>query len=76
MNKDWYNEYQKSNKEEFNKEFIYGRNTNEDLQDILSEIYRTAAEISRKAAGPDKIVMASLGPRGKFLIILVMYDYF
>ena len=40
-----------------------------DLQDKLSEICRTAAEISRKAAGPDKIVMASLGPTGKFLIM-------
>jgi len=39
------------------------------LQDKLSEICRTAAEISRKAAGPDKIVMASLGPTGKFLIM-------
>ena len=41
MNKDWYNEYQKSNKEEFNKEFIYGRNTNEDLQDILSDVCKS-----------------------------------
>lgn len=39
------------------------------LQEKLSEICRTAAEISRKAAGQDKIVMASLGPTGKFLII-------
>ncbi len=39
------------------------------LQDKLSEICQTAAEISRKAAGADKIVMASLGPTGKFLIM-------
>ncbi len=39
------------------------------LQDKLAEICRTAAEISRKAAGADKIVMASLGPTGKFLIM-------
>jgi 5-methyltetrahydrofolate--homocysteine methyltransferase len=39
------------------------------LQEKLSEICQTAAEISRKAAGSDKIVMASLGPTGKFLII-------
>jgi 5-methyltetrahydrofolate--homocysteine methyltransferase len=39
------------------------------LQEKLSEICRTAAEISRKAAGQDKIVMASLGPTGKFLIM-------
>jgi 5-methyltetrahydrofolate--homocysteine methyltransferase len=39
------------------------------LQEKLSEICRTAAEISRKAASPDKIVMASLGPTGKFLIM-------
>lgn len=39
------------------------------LQDILSEICQTAAEISRKAAGADKIVMASIGPTGKFLIM-------
>lgn len=39
------------------------------LQEKLSEICQTAAEISRKAAGNDKIVMASLGPTGKFLIM-------
>lgn len=39
------------------------------LQEKLSEICQTAAEISRKAAGKNKIVMASIGPTGKFLII-------
>jgi 5-methyltetrahydrofolate--homocysteine methyltransferase len=39
------------------------------LQDKLEVICQTAAEISRKAAGADKIVMASLGPTGKFLIM-------
>ncbi len=39
------------------------------LQDKLSEICQTAAEISRKAAEADKIVMASIGPTGKFLIM-------
>ena len=39
------------------------------LQEKLSEICQTAAEISRKAAGKDKIVMASIGPTGKFLIM-------
>jgi len=39
------------------------------LQDKLSEICQKAAEISRKAAGAEKLVMASLGPTGKFLIM-------
>lgn len=39
------------------------------LQEKLSEICQTAAEISRKAAGNDKMVMASIGPTGKFLIM-------
>jgi 5-methyltetrahydrofolate--homocysteine methyltransferase len=39
------------------------------LSKKLSEICRTSAEISRKAAGEDKIVMASIGPTGKFLIM-------
>lgn len=39
------------------------------LQDKLSEICQTAVEISRKASGADRIVMASLGPTGKFLIM-------
>ena len=39
------------------------------LQEKLSEICQTAAEISRKAAGKDKIVMVSIGPTGKFLIM-------
>ena len=39
------------------------------LQEKLSEICQTSAEISRKAAGEEKYVMASLGPTGKFLIM-------
>lgn len=39
------------------------------LQNKLSEICETSSEISRKAAGVNKIVMASLGPTGKFLIM-------
>ena len=39
------------------------------LQKKLSEICQTSAEISRKAAGVNKLVMASLGPTGKFLIM-------
>lgn len=33
------------------------------------EINQSAAEISRRAAGNDKIVMASIGPTGKFLMM-------
>jgi len=40
-----------------------------DLDQRLFEICRTSAEISRKAAGAEKYVMASLGPTGKFLIM-------
>jgi len=43
--------------------------TQYNLQNKLSEICGTSAEISRKAAGVDKLVMASLGPTGKFLIM-------
>ena len=39
------------------------------LQEKLSEICQTAAEISRRAAGQNKIVIASIGPTGKFLIM-------
>ena len=39
------------------------------LSEKLSQICRTSAEISRKAAGEDKIVMASIGPTGKFLVM-------
>lgn len=39
------------------------------LQEKLSEICQTAAQISHKAAGNDKIVMASIGPTGKFLVM-------
>lgn len=39
------------------------------LDQKLLEICQTSAEISRKAAGEEKYVMASLGPTGKFLIM-------
>ena len=40
-----------------------------DLADKVGEINRTAARLSREAAGPDRWVMASVGPTG---IILMM----
>lgn len=39
------------------------------LSEKTSEINQKAAEISRKAAGNKKIVMASIGPTGKFLMM-------
>jgi 5-methyltetrahydrofolate--homocysteine methyltransferase len=39
------------------------------LQDRVSEINTKAAEISRKAAGPEKYVIASIGPTGKILMM-------
>ncbi len=39
------------------------------LQDQVTEINRAAASISRKAAGPDRFVMGSVGPTGKMLIM-------
>lgn len=39
------------------------------LQDKLIEICKTSAEISRRAAGTNNIVAASIGPTGKFLIM-------
>jgi 5-methyltetrahydrofolate--homocysteine methyltransferase len=39
------------------------------IQEKLIEICRTGVEISRRAAGKDKIVMASIGPTGKFLMM-------
>lgn len=39
------------------------------LEDKLNEICKSAAVISRTAAGADKIVAASIGPTGKFLIM-------
>lgn len=38
------------------------------LENRAREINRTAAEISREAAGEDRIVLGSMGPTGKFLI--------
>ena len=39
------------------------------LSEKLNEICRTSAKISREAAGKEKLVMASIGPTGKFLIM-------
>ena len=39
------------------------------LQEKLSSICKTSKEFTRKAAGDEKYVMASLGPTGKFLIM-------
>jgi 5-methyltetrahydrofolate--homocysteine methyltransferase len=38
------------------------------LADRVSEINRAAAEISRRAAGPDKHVLGSIGPTGKMIM--------
>ena len=38
------------------------------LQDKVSEINEAAARASREAAGPDKWVIASIGPTGKMLV--------
>ena len=38
------------------------------LERKASEINKSAAEISREAAGEDRIVLGSIGPTGKFLI--------
>ncbi len=42
---------------------------NYNLADRTFEINRKAAEISKQAAGDNKIVMASIGPTGKFLMM-------
>jgi len=39
------------------------------LEDRVSEINQKAAKISRQAAGPDKYVIASIGPTGKILMM-------
>jgi len=39
------------------------------LQDRVAELNRAAAAISREAAGPDRHVIASVGPTGKMLLI-------
>jgi 5-methyltetrahydrofolate--homocysteine methyltransferase len=39
------------------------------LEDKVHEINRAAAQISRKAAGPDKHVIGSMGPTGKMLMM-------
>ncbi|MDR1579598.1 MAG: homocysteine S-methyltransferase family protein [Synergistaceae bacterium] len=38
------------------------------LQDKVTEINEAAAKASRKGAGPDKFVIASIGPTGKLLV--------
>jgi 5-methyltetrahydrofolate--homocysteine methyltransferase len=39
------------------------------LEDQVYELNKAAAEISRKAAGPDKYVLGSIGPTGKILMM-------
>jgi 5-methyltetrahydrofolate--homocysteine methyltransferase len=39
------------------------------LEDKVFELNKIAAQISRRAAGQDKIVMGSIGPTGKFLMM-------
>lgn len=39
------------------------------LADCVQEINRTAAEISREAAGKDRAVLGSIGPTGKLLLM-------
>lgn len=39
------------------------------LQDKVYELNKAAAEISRKAAGPDKTVLGSIGPTGKLIMM-------
>lgn len=39
------------------------------FEDRVYEFNRAAAEISRKAAGPDRFVLGSVGPTGKLLIM-------
>jgi len=39
------------------------------LQDRVAELNRAAAAISREAAGPDRHVIASVGPTGKMLLM-------
>ena len=39
------------------------------LEDKVFELNKAASEISRKAAGPDKFVLGSIGPTGKILMM-------
>ena len=39
------------------------------LEDKVYELNKAAAEISRKAAGPDRFVLGSIGPTGKILMM-------
>ena len=39
------------------------------LADLVHELNKTAAEISRKAAGTDRLVLGSVGPTGKILMM-------
>jgi 5-methyltetrahydrofolate--homocysteine methyltransferase len=43
--------------------------SNYGLGDQVYELNKAAAEISRKAAGPDKYVLGSIGPTGKILMM-------
>lgn len=40
-----------------------------DLDDKVYELNKAAAEVSRRAAGPDKHVLGSIGPTGKILMM-------
>lgn len=42
--------------------------------DMVHEFNKAAAEISRKAAGPDKFVLGSMGPTGKLLLMEEVTD--
>jgi len=43
--------------------------SNYGLEDQVHELNKAAAEISRKAAGPDKFVLGSIGPTGKIIMM-------
>jgi 5-methyltetrahydrofolate--homocysteine methyltransferase len=47
----------------------YFKLKNYGLEDQIFEINRTAAEISRKAAGTERFVLGSVGPTGKLLMM-------
>lgn len=47
----------------------YYKLKNYGLQDCVFEINRAAAEISRRAAGPERFVLGSIGPTGKLLMM-------
>jgi 5-methyltetrahydrofolate--homocysteine methyltransferase len=47
----------------------YFKLANYGLQHRVTELSKKAAEISRKAAGPDRFVLGSIGPTGKLLMM-------